>query len=173
LNHPGELRMKKTSILAVAAAMAAFSPNAAAQANQSLVGTWKLVSGTTTTVSGNESTALYGQHPAGLITYTPEGRMSAIITADGRKPLSVADRIAAPVEERAQAFATLLAYAGRYTLSANQVTHHIEVSSFQNWVGTDQSRFIRFEGDRVKFRTAPLMLGGKLQIAEVVWQRLK
>jgi hypothetical protein len=78
--------------------------------------------------------------------------MSAIITADGRKPLSVADRVAAPLEERAEAFATLIAYAGRYSVSGDKVTHHIEVSSFQNWVGTDQSRFIRFEGNRVRFR---------------------
>jgi hypothetical protein len=165
--------MNKTSILAVSAAMAVFSATVPAQVNQSLVGTWKLVSGKTTTISGNESTALYGQHPTGLITYTPEGRMSSIITADGRKPLSVADRIAAPVEERAEAFATLIAYAGRYSVSGDKVTHHIEVSSFQNWVGTDQSRFVRFEGNRVNFRTSPLMLGGKLQIAEVVWERLR
>jgi hypothetical protein len=144
--------MNKTSILAVAAAIAAFSSQGDAQVNQSLVGTWKLVSGKTTTVSDNESTALYGQRPAGLITYTLEGRMSAIITADGRKPLSVADRVAAPLEERAEAFATLIAYAGRYSVSGDKVTHHIEVSSFQNWVGTDQSRFIRFEGNRVRFR---------------------
>jgi hypothetical protein len=91
------------TFLAVVAALAAFSPGAVAQTDQSLIGTWKLVSSKTTTVSGNESTALYGQHPAGFITYTREGRMSAIITADGRKPLSVADRIAAPAEERAEA----------------------------------------------------------------------
>src|SRR5271155_179775 len=161
------------TLLTLAGALAAFSSGAYAQTDQSLIGTWKLVSSRTTTVSGNESTALYGRHPAGLITYTREGRMSSIITADGRKPLSVADRIAAPPEERAEAFATLIAYAGRYTVSGDKVTHHIEVSSFQNWVNTDQSRSLAFEGSRVTFRTGPLMLGGKLQIAEVVWERLK
>jgi len=159
--------------ITVVAALVAFSLGTHAQTSHSLIGTWKLVSGTTTTVSGNESTAMYGERPAGFITYTQDGRMSAIITADGRKPLSVADRIAAPAEERAAAFATLIAYAGRYTVSGGKVTRHIEVSSFQNWVNTDQSRSLAFEGNRVTFRTAPLMLGGKLQIAEVVWERIQ
>jgi hypothetical protein len=154
----------------VAAALIAFSTSAPAQVNQSLVGTWKLISGKTVAVASHESSALYGEHPTGFITYTREGRVSVIIAADGRKPLSVADRIAAPAAERAVAFATFIAYAGRYTVSGNQVIHHIEVSSFQNWVNTDQTRIAAFQGNRVTFRTPPLMLGGKLRISEVVWE---
>jgi len=42
--------------------------------------------------------------------------MSATISHSGRKPLSVVDRSAAPVAERAEAFATFLAYAGLRSL---------------------------------------------------------
>lgn len=62
--------------------------------------------------------------------------MMAIISHDGRKLLSVADRIAAPVEERAQAYSTFMAYAGSYTFTCDKMVHHIEVASLQNWVNT-------------------------------------
>lgn len=68
--------------------------------------------------------------------------MMAIITTDGRKPLT-GDWISAPAEERAEAFATGIAYAGRYTFSGDKVTHHVEAASSQNFVNTDFVRFIK------------------------------
>src|SRR5882724_429329 len=106
--------MRKMPIL-VAAALVALSTRTPAQVEQPLVGTWKLISGKTVAVASNESSALYGERPSGFITYTRAGRVSVIIAADGRRPLSVDDRIAAPAAERAEAFATFIAYAGRYT----------------------------------------------------------
>ena len=74
-----------------------------AQDSNNLVGTWKLVSASTSTAKGEKNDNPYGQNPVGFLTYTADGRMSVIITEDARKPLSVADRVAAPVEERADA----------------------------------------------------------------------
>ena len=107
-----------------------------ARCNDSVVGTWKLVSNTTTTDNGDVNKAAFGQNPSGLLTYTADGRMMAIISDDGRKPLSIADRVAAPADERAQAYSTFMAYAGRYTFSCDKVVHHVEVASLQNWVNT-------------------------------------
>jgi hypothetical protein len=83
-----------------------FSPTVSAQCKDSIVGTWKLVSTTATTEKGDVNKAVLGQHLSGLLTYTADGRMMAIISDDGRKPLSVADRVSAPAEERAQAYST-------------------------------------------------------------------
>jgi hypothetical protein len=105
--------------------------------------------------------------------YTSDGRMSLIISSDGRKPLSVADQIAAPRDERAEAFATCLAYAGRYTLASDKLTHHIEAASFQNWVNTDQIRLVTLAGNQATFRTPPILINGKQQTIELVWERLK
>src|SRR5271157_2483651 len=73
-----------------------------------LVGTWKLVSASTTTSTGERSETPYGPTPTGLLTYTPDGRVTAMISHRGRKPLST---LAKP-EEQAEAFKTFLAYAG-------------------------------------------------------------
>jgi hypothetical protein len=88
--------------------------------------------------------------------------------------LSVADRITAPAAERAQAFATFLAYAGRYTVKGATVTHHIEAASIQNWVNGDQVRFFKLEGDRLTVRTpSTYSTGGQTQTIELVWERIK
>ncbi len=99
--------------------------------------------------------------------------MMAIISDDGRKPLSIADRVAAPAEERAQAYSTFMAYAGRYTFTCDKVVTHVEVASLQNWVNTDQTRFVRIAGNRLFVRNTPQLRGGVMVTIESMWQRLK
>lgn len=97
----------------------------------------------------------------------------AIISDDGRKPLSVADRVSAPAEERAQAYSTFMAYAGRYTFTCDKVVHHVEVASLENWVNTDQTRFVTLQGNRIFLRNTPQLRGGVAVTIESVWERLK
>jgi CubicO group peptidase (beta-lactamase class C family) len=144
-----------------------------AQAKDALLGTWRLVSVSSSTHNGKVDNEVYGLHPKGLITYTADGRMSAIITNDGRKPLSVNDRLAAPSEERAQAFSTLVAYAGTYTFTGDKVIHHVEIDALPNRVGSDQVRFVTLQGDRLTLKTPPISRGGEQQVLELVWERLK
>jgi hypothetical protein len=117
--------------------------------------------------------AVLGQHPSGLLTYTADGRMMAIISDDGRKPLSTADRVAAPADERAQAYSTFMAYAGRYTFTCDKVVAYVEVASLQNWVNTDQTRFVTLQSDRMMVRNTPMLRGGVTVNIESVWERLK
>ena len=137
-----------------------------------LAGTWKLVSASLSTAGGERNDAPFGPCPAGFLTYTREGRMSAMISYGGRKPLSVSDWTLAAVEEKAEAFGTFAAYAGRYTLTEDQVIHHVEVSSLQNWVNTDLVRLIKFQGNRILLRTPPTESNGKIQTWELVWERV-
>ena len=143
-----------------------------AQSKPDLVGTWKLVSATDTTDKGEVIHNVYGLNPTGFLTYTADGRMMAIITDGGRKPLSVPDRVSAPASERAEAFATSVAYGGRYTLSGDKVIHHVEISALQNSVGTDLMRtIVKVEGKRVTLRAA-LSKGGLHVAEELVWERI-
>jgi hypothetical protein len=148
-------------------------PDRIGQCEDSVVGTWKLVSVKATTKNGDVDNAILGQNPSGLLTYTADGRMMAIISDGGRKPLSTADRIAAPAEERAQAYSTFMAYAGRYTYTCDKVVTHVEVASLQNWVNTDQTRFLTMQGDRMFVRNTPQLRAGVVITLESVWERLK
>ena len=106
--------------------------------------------------------------PVGFLTYTADGRVTALISYGGRKSLSVG----ASPEEQAEAFKTFLAYAGRYTLSGDKVTHHIEISSIQNYVNKDLVRSVKFQGDQIILVTPPTPVNGKIQTVELIWQRL-
>lgn len=144
-----------------------------AQSKDALVGTWKLVSSTDATEKG-ETRDSFGSGAVGFLTYTADGRMMAIISHGGRKPLSVPDYIGAPAEERSAAFSTFIAYAGTYTVEARRVIHHVEVSSLENRVGTDQVRtIVKLEGERLILRTPLLRKGGRMITEELIWQRWK
>ncbi len=132
-----------------------------------LVGTWSLVRATSTTAAGDRNQNPYGASPSGLLTYSASGRVMALISFGGRKPLSVR----AKAEEKADAFDTFLAYAGRYSLLGNRVTHHVEVSSIQNYVNRDLVRTVTFENDRMTLVTPPTPVNGKVQTLELTWQR--
>ena len=132
-----------------------------------LVGTWSLVRATSTTAAGERNENPYGLSPSGLLTYSLDGRVTAMISYGGRKPLS----IGAGAEEKAEAFKTFLSYAGRYTVSGDKVTHHIEIASIQNYVGRDLVRTVKFENDRIILVTPPTPVNGKVQTIELTWQR--
>ena len=141
---------------------------ASGQENDKLVGTWKLVSASSKTSNGESGTP-YGLNPVGFLTYTADGRVTALISYGERKQLSGSG---GTVEEQAEAFQTFLAYAGRYTLNADKVTHTIEISSIQNYVNKDLVRSIQFEGERITLVTPPMTVNGKIQTIELIWQRL-
>jgi Lipocalin-like domain len=165
--------MRNKFILLALIVASVFSAAGNAQCNFSVVGTWKLVSVASTTDKDETNKAALGQHPSGLLTYTADGRMMAIISDDGRKPLSIPDRVAAPAEERAQAYSTFMAYAGRYTFTCDKVVHHVEVASLQNWVNTDQIRFVALENNRLHVRNAPQLRNGVMVTLESVWEPAK
>jgi hypothetical protein len=51
--------------------------------------------------------------------------------------------------------------------------HHIEIASLQNWVNTDQTRFLTLEENRMIVRNTPQLRGGVTINIESVWERLK
>jgi len=137
--------------------------------NDKLVGTWKLVSASGTTKTGERSETPYGPNPAGFLTYTADGRVTALISYGGRKPLSVG----AQQDEQAEAFKTFLAYAGRYALVGDKVTHYIEISSIQNYVNKELVRSVKFQDDQITLVTPPTPVNGKVQTVELIWRRLR
>ena len=84
----------------------------------------------------------------------------------------MSDRRGAPAEERAKAFSTYLAYAGRYAFTGDKVIHHIEGATFQNWVGTDQVRLIlKIDKNRMAMRVAGPLVWDEVRFAyqDLVW----
>jgi hypothetical protein len=96
-----------------------------AVANQHpLLGTWKLKSYVVTASTGEKSTP-YGEHPAGYLGYSADGRMHAIGTSSGR---ILPPGPALKDEDRLALYETMFAYAGTYSLEGGKVTHHVDIS---------------------------------------------
>ena len=135
-----------------------------------IVGTWKLVSVVYEDQESKQQTPVYGEHPKGYQIATPEGRWLALVTAEGR-PVPQTDA------ERAQALRTMIAYAGRYRVEDGKVVTKVEAAWNEAWVGGEQTRFIRFEGDDLLHIESPPMphpnLAGKVVRVIVTWQRDK
>jgi hypothetical protein len=138
-----------------------------------MVGTWKLLSATSRSLTGTVNHAAFGSHPSGFLTLTLGGRLSFIAADDNRRQLSVLDRVTAPAAERAQAFATIVAYAGTYSLSCDKVIYHVEVSTIQNWVGSDLTRSIHLNGRHLSLTTPVTRKGGASERIQLVFDKIE
>ena len=137
---------------------------------EALLGTWYLREASAVDAQGERLYDVYGVGPSGVIHYGEDGRMMALITHGGRALLS-ADRQAAPADERAAAYKSSIAYAGRYELASDWVLHHVDISTYPNWVGSALRRRLQVEGGRILLLTAPQMQDGRETVIKLVWQR--
>ena len=135
--------------------------------HRGLVGTWKLLSCVWEDLQTKERTLLYGEHPKGYAILTGEGRLMAIITGEGRK----APRNA---EERDAAFRSLGAYSGKYRVDGDTFVTKVDIAWHEGWVGTDQVRSFRLEGDKLHIETPPTPIpdpSGRLMRGLLTWER--
>jgi hypothetical protein len=145
-----------------------------------LLGTWKLIAASAVYADGTVIPNVYGIAPTGYISYNIGGHMMVMFSKSDRPPLSKnvrsplsPDMKDVPVEELAQAFTSFSAYAGTYTLNGNTVTHHLEVASIPNRVGTDLVRTFTVSENQITLRTAPIESSDTLQSFELVWERVE
>jgi hypothetical protein len=135
-----------------------------------IVGTWKLVSVIYEDAQTKERTPVLGEHPRGYQIATPEGRWLALVTADGRG-------VPKNDEDRAQALRTMIAYTGRYRIEDGKVITKVDAAWNEAWVGGEQVRFVRFEGNDLLHIESPLMphpnVNNKVVRVIVTWERDK
>jgi hypothetical protein len=131
--------------------MLALSPARADDAvlRQKIVGVWKLVSVVYEDQETKALTPVLGEHPKGRQIATADGRWLALVTGEGR-PVPKTDA------ERAQALRTMIAYTGRYRVEDGKVVTKVEAAWNEAWVGGEQVRFIRFDGDRLFIESPPM-----------------
>jgi hypothetical protein len=107
-----------------------------------LVGVWKLLSYQTEFQDGSPKREMFGEHPTGYIIFTSEGRLMAVIEAEGRKAPS-------NDSERAALLQSLVAYSGKYRVEGNHWIASIDTAWNPAWDGTDQVRAFQILGNRL------------------------
>ena len=134
-----------------------------------IVGTWTLVSVVYEDQTTKERTPVLGESPRGSQIATADGRWLALVTAE-KRPVPKTD------EDRAQALRSMISYSGRYRVEGGKVVTKVEIAWNEAWVGGEQTRFIRFEGDRLFIESPPMPhpnVGNKVVKVIVIWDREK
>ena len=161
-----------TRLASALSAMLLFLSVTAAVAGESpLLGTWKLKSFVREVAATGERYNERGEHPNGYLGYAADGRMYAIITWDNRaNPHDVVPTN----EERIRLYGTMISYAGTYTMAAEKVIHHVDISWNQIWTGTDQVRFYKLEGNILTITSAPdrSPVDGREGRSILVWEKV-
>jgi hypothetical protein len=136
-----------------------------------LIGTWRLVAWENR-AAGEEVTHPMARNPLGYLLYTADGHFSVTIARVGRPAFRVGNLLGGTIEDKARAVEGFVAYAGTYTFHGDRVVHHVELSLFPNWVGSDQERAIELTRGRLSLTAGPLPLAGNQQIARLAWERV-
>lgn len=137
----------------------------------SLLGTWTLVA-VEGRSEGRVTSMPFGPNPVGQLVYLEGGCMNVILMAGGRAKFGSHGIGAGTGREKAAAFDSFLAYAGRYERLENRVIHYPEVASIPDFVGVPEERFVALSGDRLTLSTPPMLENGRLRTFDVVWQRV-
>ena len=112
----------------------------------SLEGTYKLISSTRKVLDTGEVINTYGESPIGYIMYGKDGRMLALIVrAERPKAKKIEDLTQ---DQKAALFSTMLAYGGTYKFDGKSVQHNIDISWNEIWTGISVIREIRKEGNK-------------------------
>ena len=109
-------------------------------------GAWQLLSYDVEQQSNGDTFAPMGNQPTGYVIFTPEGRLSFMLSAEGRQPGSNA-------VERSALLNSMIAYTGIYRLEGDRWITQVDVAWNPEWVGTKQTRFFEIDGDVLTVHT--------------------
>jgi hypothetical protein len=117
-----------------------------AQDRPQVQGVWRLVAYEIEIQATGQKEPVMGKNPTGYVIFTPEGRVWFVLTGEGRKP-------AKTVQERAELLDSLVAYTGTYSIEGDKWITKVEVAWNPAWVGTEQARSFKVDGDRLSVLT--------------------
>jgi hypothetical protein len=140
--------------------------------NDILVGIFDLVSWENRHESGAITYPL-GIDAKGVISYSPDGFVFVHIMANNRNRHSVGDLFGGDISEIKESATTHISYCGTYEVKEKEVIHYVSVSSFPNWVPSEQRRNWEFKNDHLLLSAQGLQLGNEKVGAYLIWRRVK
>jgi len=137
-----------------------------------LLGTWQIASFSVADAAGR----LYhpmGENLAGFLHYAPDGHMSVQLMGADRPQFDTPAYGAGSEADWARAARGYFAYAGTFSVdeATPAVTHHVAVALNPYWVGREQTRRIRLDGEDLELSGASPTVSGAIDTAYVRWRR--
>jgi hypothetical protein len=132
-----------------------------------LIGSWRLVSYQTEEPGGRRGQP-YGK-AVGRLSYDENGNMTGQVMRPGRADVSLGEGSAQQVRA---AYLGYIAYFGTYEVAADgkSVVHHVQGALNPAWVGGNQVRALRFEGERLVL-SAAVSKSGETVTHVLTWER--
>ncbi|HWK09440.1 MAG TPA: lipocalin-like domain-containing protein [Vicinamibacterales bacterium] len=132
-----------------------------------LIGNWRLIAYETVDAVGRRARP-YGD-AVGRLTYDERGNMSGQVMRPNRARVELGEGNAQQVRA---AYMGYIAYFGTYRIdpTGTRVVHRVEGSLNPAWVGSDQVRALRFEGERLVL-SAEVLKGGQTVTHTLTWER--
>jgi hypothetical protein len=138
------------------------------------LGTWRLISWENRDAGGQLGYPL-GPDALGYITYTADGYIFAQIMAAGRATLATRNPFGGVDAEAAAAARSHMSYCGKYEVRTggenDEVVHRVAISDFPNWVGGEQLRFYKFEGEKLILSAPPFQTKKGEITTFLIWER--
>lgn len=133
-----------------------------------LIGNWGLLSYVTEAPDGTTGKP-YGD-AIGRLSYDGNGNMAGHVMRPGRSPVVHGETGLAEVRA---AYAGYIAYFGTYEVNADRdtVIHHVEGALNPAWIGGDQVRNLRFDGELLVLST-DVPKAGTLIRHTLTWRRI-
>lgn len=118
--------------------------------DKNLCGAWQLVSFVITHSDNRQDVYPFGPDATGLLIYSPDGHMSAILSRANRANLATGrleNSARADDASKAQAFDAYLSYGGHYHLEGDEVVHHVEYAMMPDIIGVENRRHLSWLDD--------------------------
>jgi len=127
---------------------------------ETLAGKWKLVAAEDLRADGTVARYPWGRHPIGAIVV--EGGSCYVQIMSGDVPSFSATGSSANDQMKASLLSSYIAYTGPCTFddAAGTTTMKVEAAWRPDYVGTQQTRFYRFDGNRMLYGPAPNSIRG-------------
>jgi hypothetical protein len=167
-----ENTMNRRSLVGISAAtalgLALLGGNAVAQQKSlkdQLVGTWLMVSNTTTRSDGTKSDT-FGPNPKAIVIFESNGRVVTVATRSDLPKFASNNRATGTADENKAVVQGSIAYFGTYSVdeAAKSLTIQIEAATFPNWIGTATKRIIALSGDELTQTNPAGSAGGSVEI---------
>ncbi|MEV0056813.1 lipocalin-like domain-containing protein [Saccharopolyspora shandongensis] len=136
-----------------------------------LVGTWRLESYQELDSAGEIVDEPFGHAPVGKLVYTGDGHMSVILMRAEQAALRVPFPRYATIEQKTSTVDGCLGYSGTYRIEDKVIVHHVEVSSFPDWVGLEQRRVMELDHGKLVLRSTPYVWCGEVRTPVLTWFR--
>jgi hypothetical protein len=132
-----------------------------------MIGNWRLLSYETTETGGRRGKP-YGD-AVGRLSYDERGNMSGQVMRPARAAVELGEGNAQQVRA---AYLGYIAYFGTYEVAPDgeSVVHHVHGALNPAWVGGDQVRRMRFEGERL-ILSADVKKAGETVTHVLTWER--